>query len=152
MKFKQLKKFLSVLSISGILLALSFSSQAAPIDEKIKQIFSNDLSSSKSLLGCGVVNTETGEIVSTWIKNPEIGTKKEVLAYTLTNIIRGVQNSLEQLGYTPKFMGIRFKEGVFFIKPISRDLFIGCMYSPSLNPAEERERFLKVSRKIAYEF
>jgi len=134
---------LRVLVVGSLFLLFSIPQAFATIDSEIRNIFVLYLGNDKAVLSCGVVDSESGDIISRWIKNPRMESKSSYFAFTLRDVVRSVKENLSSLGYTFKFMGIKFDKGFLFLAPVSDSAFVGCFYSPNLNEAKERLIFIK---------
>ena len=140
------KKLVGLLSIPLLAssLFLNGCSFALTLDQKIQQTFKKYMSDVEGIVGCGVVDIQTGEIIARQVFNPELlRGKKEMLPAFITNIVRAINHNLKKLNYSVNWVSIRFNKGVILIKQLDEDTFMGCFFKPNVNIMEARIIFLK---------
>ncbi len=130
--------------VLGFMFFAFFLSQAfATIDSEMRSVFASYLSNDKAVMSCGVVDSESGDIISRWIRNPNMESKSNYFAFTLRDVVKSVKKNVSSLGYSFKLIGIKFDRGFLLIAPVNDSAFVGCFYSSGLNQAKERLIFMR---------
>lgn len=134
------KKILIIVALLSFFAVFhSQKASASPIDVKIANVFSSNFDQHDRIIGAAVVNVQTGEIMASRIFDPEpINGRQNAFSASLTNIIRSISRNLGKMNYDFSFAGIRFDKGVFYLKMIDSETFIGCFFKPDFNPQEAR--------------
>ena len=126
-----------------LLFSILVSRVFAGIDTEISNIFKTYLEDDKDVLACGVVDLESGDIITRWIKDVSMESKSNNFAFTLRDVVINVKKNLESLGYSFKLMGIKFNKGFLLLAPVNDFAFVGCLYSSEVNEAKERLTFIQ---------
>lgn len=143
-----LKTPIKIIIIIALLLFVSVFhcryASATPIDQQIVNVFNRYFERNDYIIGAAVVNVQTGEIMAMRLFDPaSINGRSNAFSASLTNIVRSISGNLGKMGDNFSWAGIRFSEGVFYLKMINSETYIGCFFKPDLNPQEARITLIK---------
>ncbi len=135
--------------VTVCLLVLSFvSTSLAAIDDDIVKILKRGPANVSGFKGATVVNTQSGEMISSYFLDKKAAEKKQEIAAVVANIVQEVQKDNKARGFKPMWMGmfLRNNAGRFFILFIDQDTYLGCLYATE-SPLGLIKRQLRKSKK-----
>ena len=120
------------LKLLTIFVAVFFSTLAIgmSLDLKIKSILRQTVANVSGFKGAAVIDSSSGDLLGYYILDERIAVHKEIMAATITNIVRDVTKAGERLGLRPKWFGIGLDNGDrLLIGYVYSDTFLGALYS-----------------------
>ena len=139
-------KILIILALLSVFLIFnSHDASAESIDQKLAYVFNKHFNvHHDKIIGGAVVNVQTGEIMAAKIFDQgSMNGQEQAFSASLTNIIRSISRNLAKMNYDFSWAGIRFDRGVFYLKLIDSQTFVGCFFKPDFNPQEARITLLE---------
>lgn len=112
---------------------------AITTDQKIAGVFGKYFARNKDIIGIGLVNTQTGEIMSKYVFNlAMVEGKSELFAAIITDIVHSLSDNLKKADLDFSEAVIRCGEGAFFLKKVNGDVCIVAFFKPRFNLQEAR--------------
>lgn len=143
-----------IIYVTTLFLFLSFTAicfgTPTPIDIQIKNAL-RDLPGNITGYGGGaVVNTNTGELMGSYVMDSRLAEQKHSMGAVVTNIVREVHRATGNFDFQPKWMAIKLKnnQGKLFILFLSNDTFVGCMYSNDAPVGMVKRQLKKLKREL----
>jgi len=114
--------FVSLLLISTVAIGLS-------LDLRIKWILKKTVANVSGFRGAAVVDVSSGDLLGYYILDTRLASNKQVLAASITNIVRDVRKAGDRLGLKPLWFGIALSNGdKMLISFVYSDIFLTARY------------------------
>ena len=111
------------------LLFVSIVAKGLSLDLKIKFILKQTVANVSGFRGAAVVDVSSGDLLGYYILDTRLASNRQMLAATITNIVRDVRKSGERLGLRPLWFGIALSNGdKLLISFVYSDIFLTTRY------------------------
>ncbi len=111
------------------LLLISAVAVGISLDLRIKLILRETVANVSGFRGAAAVDTSSGDLLGYYILDTQLASNREILAATITNIVRDVKKAGEKLGLKPLWFGIALNNGdKLLISYVHSDIFLTTRY------------------------
>ncbi len=107
------------------LLLISTVAMGISLDLRIKLILRQTVANVSGFKGSAVVDISSGDLLGYYILDTRLASNREILAATITNIVRDVKKAGEKLALKPLWFGIALNNGdKLLISYVHSDVFL----------------------------